>query len=116
MSVVYIIAGINHFISPDIYIKLIPLYIPFRETANYTAGLAEILLGILLIPKSTRNIAAWGIILILITFILAHVYMIQMAPFYMGETLVTPFIAWIRLPLQGLLIYWAWIYTKKTHG
>jgi uncharacterized membrane protein len=80
----------------------------------YFSGVLEIAFGILLLIKKTRKLAAVLIILMLIAFIPAHIYIIQKAPFILGKILVTPFIAWARLPLQLLFIVWAWYYHKKT--
>jgi uncharacterized membrane protein len=112
MAVLYIAAGVNHFINPRAYFKLIPPYLPNPIAFNYAAGFAEIIGGILLFFPVTRSFAAWGIIAMLIAFLPAHIYMIQKAPMNMGIFVITPFIAWIRLPLQLLLMYWAYSFTK----
>lgn len=103
----YLIAGSNHFVHPDAYLKLIPPYFPFPKILNLLAGFFEVLFGLMLIFKSTRKYAVYGIILMLIVFISAHIYMIQLAPFMLGKLLVTKTAAWIRLPLQAVLIAWA---------
>ncbi len=108
-TLLYLLAGINHFWHPESYYGIIPTYLPWHELINYTAGIAEIGLAILLLFKATRKWAAYGIIAMLIAFIPAHIYMIQKAPFAMGAITVTPFIAWVRLLVfQPLLIAWAW--------
>jgi uncharacterized membrane protein len=79
------------------------------------AGAFELLLALMLIFNKTRQLAAWGIILMLIAFIPVHIDMIIRAPFLLGGSImVTPFIAWLRLiVLQPLLMAWAWWYTKS---
>jgi len=109
----YLIAGINHFRNPDSYIKIIPAYLPFPTYLNLTAGFFEILFAILFLFVETRQFAAWGIILMLIAFLPVHIDMIVHAPMMLGKFKVTPFIAWLRIPLQGLLILWAYWYTGK---
>lgn len=113
LSLLFILAGINHFRSPEPYLSLIPLYVPYPTLMNYLSGIIEIILGVALLFKYSQKTAAWGIIFLMIAFIPAHIYMIQKAPFTMGAALITPAIAWIRLPLQGILIVWAYIYTKN---
>jgi len=67
----------------------------------------------MLIFEKTRKLAAWGIILMLIAFLPVHIQMVKDAPLLLGNLLVTPLIAWIRLVvLQPLLIIWAWWYTR----
>lgn len=108
----YIVAGINHFVHPQGYLKLIPPYFPLPKVLNLMAGFFELLFGLLLIFKLTRKYAAYGIILMLIAFIPAHIYMIQTAPFMLGKLAVTKTGAWIRLPLQAVLIAWAYWHRK----
>ncbi len=114
MAFLYLLAGANHFISPESYLPIIPEYIPNHEFINIFAGMAEIILGIgLLIPK-TRKISAWGVILMLIAFIPAHVYFIQIGSCVEGGICTPEWLGWIRLVfIQPLLIVWAWIYTKE---
>lgn len=107
LIVLYLVAGVNHFVHPNGYIKLIPPYLPFPQVLNLVAGFFEIVFGLMLIYKPTRRYAVYGIILMLIAFIPAHIYMIQITPFMLGKLLVTKTGAWIRLPLQAVLIVWA---------
>jgi uncharacterized membrane protein len=109
----YVLAGINHFRSPDRYIRIIPAYLPAPHLLNLLAGIFEIVFGLMFIFKQTRKMAAWGIILMLIAFLPVHIDMIIHAPVMLGNFKVTPLIAWLRIPLQGLLILWAWWYTRN---
>jgi len=108
----YVLAGINHFRNPDSYIRIVPAYLPVPHLLNLLAGFFEIAFGLMLIFKQTRKMAAWGIILMLIAFLPVHIDMIIHAPMMLGDLKVTPLIAWLRIPLQGLLILWAWWYTR----
>ncbi|TDG35426.1 DoxX family protein [Pedobacter changchengzhani] len=112
-SVFYVMAGINHFRATPAYLAIMPSWIPFHLSMVYLSGVIEILLGLGLLLRKTRVFAAWLIILMLLAFLPVHIDMIQKAPFMMGEKEITPFIAWIRLPIQAILIFWAWLYTKK---
>jgi len=110
----YLVAGINHFRSPDSYYRIIPPYIPNPILVNIIAGCFELLFALGLIFRKTRPIAACGIILMLFAFLPVHISMIGNAPLKLGNLLVTPLIAWVRLVvLQPLLILWAWWYVKK---
>jgi uncharacterized membrane protein len=109
----YILAGCNHFLSTAVYYVIIPKWLPAPEFLIYFSGILEIILGLLLLFDRIRKFAALLIILMLIAFIPAHIYMIQKAPFMLGQIMVTPLIAWLRLPLQFLFIGWAGYYCKK---
>ena len=109
ICLLYIGAGINHFWHPKSYVDLIPPYFPNRILLNYFSGIAEIFSGILMIIPSTRKLAALLIIALLIVFIPAHIYWIQMHG-CISKYLCTPeWFAWIRLfPFQFVLMWWAW--------
>jgi len=108
MVLFYLLAGINHFRSPETYLKIIPPYLGDPVLINTLAGIAELVLGILLLFKPTRKLAADGIILMLLAFIPTHIYMLQTG--FCVETFCTPdWLLWLRLLLiQPLLIGWAW--------
>ena len=112
-ALIYILAGINHFRSTAGYSEIMPDWIPAHQFLIYLSGFLELILGALLLFKQTRKAAAWLIILMLLAFMPAHIYMIQKAPFLLGKIEITPLIAWIRIPFQVFFIWWAWIYTRK---
>jgi uncharacterized membrane protein len=109
----YIYAGVKHFLHPGGYVRIIPPYIPFPIYLNYLSGAFEIVFGALLIFHASRNIGAIGICLLLTAFLPVHIQMIIDAPFKLGTFTVTPLVAWLRLALQPLLIWWAWWHTKS---
>ena len=109
IPLLYIGAGINHFVRPDRYYKIIPDYFPNPVFINLFSGAAEIILGFLFLFSKTRRLAAFGIIALLIAFIPAHIVMIQNG-FCLSNGYCLPVWAlWVRLfPLQFLLMLWAW--------
>ncbi|GAC1570283.1 MAG: DoxX family protein [Chitinophagaceae bacterium] len=109
MGVLYIAAGIYHFVRPYSYVKIMPPWLPWQVQLVYISGLCEILLGLLLFPGSTRSIAAWGTIDLLIAVFPAN---IQMMLNYYHRHLPGLWITIARLPLQGVLIWWAWQYAR----
>lgn len=108
MAVAYIVAGINHFRNPAMYLKIIPHLLPWHNAINTVSGAAEILLGGLLFPPQTRNVAAWGLVALLIAVFPANV---QMAVDYTAQNHPQKWLAYLRLPVQPLLIWWALSYT-----
>ena len=105
----YVGAGVNHFANPDFYLKIMPPYVPWHKFCVGASGVAEVLLGILLLVPRTRRLAAWGIIALLIAIYPANIYVYQNQEVFPG---VPPLMHLIRLPLQGLFILWAWWYTR----
>lgn len=109
MAAIYIFAGIMHFIKPKVYLRIMPRYLPFHKQLVVLSGIAEIALGIGLLFKSTKNIAIYGIIAMLVIFLLVHFYMLS------NDKAAAGFPKWVlllRLLLQFALIYWAFGYLK----
>ncbi len=107
MALIYIIAGLNHFRSPKLYIKIIPPYLPNASLINKVSGILEILFGIMLFFKSIAPIGAVGIIVLLIGFFATHFYMLQNEK---ASLRLPKWILILRIPLQFVLIYWAYQY------
>ncbi len=113
MIIFYLLAGLNHFRSPANYQAIIPTYLGNASWINIAAGISEILLAILLLFNTTRRIAAYGIILMLLAFIPTHIYMLQYH-ICIGEYCPPDWALWIRLIiLQPILIIWAWSVRNK---
>lgn len=109
MAFFYILAGINHFRAPKFYLKIIPPFLPQKELINIITGVVEIVLGAGLIIPAIQNYAAWGIILLLVAIFPANIYHLMAR----GAGMRIPvWLLWVRLPIQFLLIYWAYVYTS----
>ena len=105
----YVLAGLNHFWHPQLYLKIIPHVLPYHNEINMAAGVAELVLALVLLPKATRSAAAWCMAILLVIVFPANV---QMAVDYTKENHPQTWAAYLRLPLQPLLIWWALSYTK----
>ncbi|MEO5984130.1 MAG: DoxX family protein [Ferruginibacter sp.] len=106
MATFYFFAGVNHFIKPLVYKKMLPPFLPFHSVLNYASGFLELGFAILLVFPKTRNFASTGIIVLLIAFIPVHIYMLQTG--WCPDKCLPEWVLWIRLiVLQPLLIYWA---------
>jgi len=105
----FILAGINHFLSPQFYLRMMPPVFPAHLFLVYVSGVLESLFGVLLlIPKFSR-VAAWLLIALLIAVFPANVYM-AMNPQLFPEFTQTAL--YVRLPLQIVLIAWAFWFTR----
>ena len=110
MTALYIVAGANHFINPKFYLRIIPPALPFPSAINYLSGALEIIFALLLIPDSTRS---WGARLLILLLIAVFPANIQMSITYYQKQYRYFWLTILRLPLQGLLIWWAWLYTRQ---
>jgi uncharacterized membrane protein len=110
MAVFYVVAGINHFVRPGMYVSIMPRFLPESSYRLLVAisGLCEAVLGLLLIPPVTRKIAGWLIIALLIVIFPAN---IQMAIDFTRRHNPYTWLTWLRLPLQLVLIWWAYKFT-----
>jgi len=86
---------------------MIPPAFPLPKLLNIISGAAEIALGIMLCIPSTSSYAAWGIIVLLLAVFPANVYMYTNDKASLG---LPKWVRLLRLPLQLLLIGWAWLY------
>lgn len=110
MSVLFVLAGVYHFVNPNFYLRIIPPYFPWHLFLVYLTGVFEIVLGIFLpIPRFTRS-AGFGLIALLIAIFPANIHMAFNTELYPE---INPIALWVRLPLQGVLIAWAFWYTRK---
>ena len=109
-GVLFIAAGANHFLNPGFYIRMMPAYLPWHSELVAISGVAEIALGALLLVPRFKVLAAWGLIALLIAVFPANLNMALHAEQF---STVSPVALWIRLPIQGLLIVWAYWYTRR---
>ncbi|MFC5412917.1 DoxX family protein [Larkinella bovis] len=104
---VYILSGFLHFFRPEPYRRIMPPYLPYPSILVFVSGMAELVLGVGLLFPATRTLAAWGLILLLIAVFPANLYMATSDQF--PDT--PAWLRWGRLPLQLVLIWWAWRFT-----
>jgi uncharacterized membrane protein len=113
-GIAFILAGANHFINPPFYLKMMPPILPAHLFLIYLSGIIEIALGILLLIPRFSKFAAWGIIALLFAVFPANIYM-AINPSLFPEFSATAL--YLRLPLQFLLIAWAfWLTKDKIDG
>ncbi len=99
----FVVAGVLHFIRPEFYVKIMPLFLPFPLELVYVSGIFEILGGIgLLIPR-LRRVAGYGLIALLIAVFPANIQMLVQNVQKEGFSIFS-WLLILRLPLQILLI------------
>jgi uncharacterized membrane protein len=103
-AIFFVVAGSFHFLKPEMYLQIMPPYIPAPQLLVAVSGVAEIAGGLGLLIHRWRRAAAWGLIALLIAVFPANIYMLQ----HPGQFQFAPWILWARLPLQAVFIAWVW--------
>jgi uncharacterized membrane protein len=104
-AIFYVVAGTLHFVKPEVYLRIMPPYVPWRLAMVLISGVCEILGGLGLLVSQTRRAAAWGLIALLVAVFPANIYMAT-NPIDAGAGSIAPMFRWGRLPLQLLLVWW----------
>jgi uncharacterized membrane protein len=108
-------AGIMHFAIPKRYEAIVPPGSPVPpKEAVQISGAAEIAGGLAVLDKRTRPLAGWWLIGLLAAVFPANVYMAVKPEEIRGLDLerIKPWMLWARLPLQPLVMLWAWRATR----
>ena len=109
LSALFIAAGINHFWHTPFYVAMMPPYLPAPLALVYLSGVAETTLGALLLFLRWQVVAGWGLIALSVAVFPANVHMA------LNPELFSQFSSiglWLRLPLQAVVIAWAYWYTR----
>ena len=107
---VMVLAGVNHFLNPGFYERIVPPALPATDALVYASGVAEIAGALGTMHPRTRRRAGWFLIATLIAVYPANVYMAVEADRFAD---VPRWALWARLPLQFLFVYWVWVATLK---
>ncbi|WP_394907036.1 hypothetical protein [uncultured Mesonia sp.] len=109
MCAMYIFAGVMHFVKPKAYVRIMPRIFKNKKRWVLISGATEILLGLTLLYEPFKDYAIFGIIAMLIVFLWVHFYMLSSKKAGLG---IPKWILILRIPLQGLLIWWAFYYLQ----
>ena len=110
LAAFFIAAGANHFRDPGFYLPTIPAWLPWHQELVDLSGGAEIIGGIAVLAPATRRAAGWGLIALLIAVFPANLHMALNPDLY---PTIPPVALWGRLPLQAVLIAWAYWFTGR---
>ena len=109
LAVLVLGAGVMHFLFPASYERIVPPYLPAPHLLVLISGACEVLGGAGLLVPSSRRLAAWGLVALLVAVLPANV---QMAFDHARWPRIPEWALWARLPIQLPLIWWAWRYTQ----
>jgi uncharacterized membrane protein len=107
LAFIMVTVGIMHIRSPQPFVSIVPAYLPAPLVLVYLSGVFEVLGGVGLILPITRKAASIGLIALYIAVFPANVNMAVNNVPINGQHF-HPWLLWLRLPLQLVLIGWAW--------
>ena len=110
LAIAFIGAGINHFLNPKFYEPMVPP--PLDKQAGpvvAVSGVAEIAGGLGVLLPLTRRLSGASLVALLIAIFPANIYM-AMFPERFKKVPRWGLLA--RLPLQPLMMWWAWSSTR----
>jgi len=108
-AALFVLAGVGHFVAPDFYLRIMPPYLPWHRPLVLVSGVFEVALGVLLLVPRFSRLAAWGLIALLVAVFPANIYVYQNQQMFP----LNPLLHLLRLPMQGVLILWAYVYTRR---
>ncbi len=106
LALIFVGAGVLHLTQTDAYVRVMPAYLPRPRELVWISGVAELAGGAGLLLPRTRRWAGAGLAALLVAVFPANVNM-ALHPASAGLG-IAPFLLWLRLPLQALLVGWVW--------
>ena len=119
MGFMLIGTGLTHFIAPKPFDSIVPPFLPGDPRLwTYLSGLAELVIAALLLISLDKKFAGkpvrlWGVYAAFALFVAVFPANIYMAIEWSSRDFPAPLFAYLRLPLQLGLFYWAWALAKE---
>jgi uncharacterized membrane protein len=112
LGITFIGAGINHFAIPSHYERIVPPSLKGRaQSVVAVSGVAEVAGGLGVLLPWTRRPAGLGLIALLAAVFPANLYMAR-TPEHFRK--IPRWALYARLPLQPLMMWWAWSATRSS--
>jgi uncharacterized membrane protein len=105
-GLMFIFAGVMHFVRPRWYLAIMPDYLPAHRELVYASGMAEIAGGVGTLVPATRKAASWWSIATLVAVFPANLHM-ALNPDRFKRVPGGKASLYARLPVQLLFIAWA---------
>jgi uncharacterized membrane protein len=112
LGLAFVGAGVNHFVMPRAYQRIVPPSMRDRAQSLVTvSGVAEVAGGLGVLLPWTRRPAGVGLIALLAAVFPANLYMARTPEDFRK---IPRWALYARLPLQPLMMWWAWTATRKS--
>jgi uncharacterized membrane protein len=111
LALFMIAAGIGHFTATRGFEQIVPAWLPAPRMIVYVSGVAEMAGGAGLLWPPTRPWAAWGLVALYVAVFPANLNQaLHRIP--LGRWHAPQWVLWLRLPLQLVLVDWAYTFTR----
>lgn len=101
-------SGVGHLVEPGFYERIVPRPLGHARFYVQASGVAEIVGGLLLAVPRTRRLGGWMVAVLLVAVFPANVQMALDGGLAGSRSIfATPLAAWLRLPFQVPLVWWA---------
>lgn len=107
LALIMIGAGIMHFTNPMFFVRMVPALLGDPLLITWVSGGCELLLGAALLWPRSRKLAGLGLIALYVAVLPANLNM-ALHPQETGAGDLQAWMLWARLPLQLVLMAWAW--------
>jgi uncharacterized membrane protein len=111
LAAFFIGAGVNHFVMPGAYRRIVPSrWQGDAKRLVAVSGAAEVVGGVGVLIGRTRRPAGLGLIALLAAVFPANLHMARVPERFRP---IPPWALYARLPLQPLMMWWAWTATRR---
>lgn len=104
----FITPGILHFTHADVFVAMMPAFLPWHLELVWLSGVFEILGGVGLLLPFSRRFAAWGLMALLVAVFPANVNM-AVNEIGLAGMPADPVLLWARLPFQLVFLAEVWV-------
>ncbi|WP_252108600.1 MULTISPECIES: DoxX family protein [unclassified Halomonas] len=105
IALFFFLGGIAHFALTDFFILAMPDYLGYHRELVLISGVFELLGAVGILVPSTRKLAGWGLIALMVAVFPANVHMALHPEAFPS---IPVWLLYARLPLQALLIAFVW--------
>ena len=100
----FVAVGISHFTDPEVFVGIMPPYLPWHLELVYLSGIFEILGGLGLLFPVSRRFAAYGLLALLVAVYPANIHML-VNEVYLEGMRREPWLLWLRMPFQFVFAF-----------
>jgi len=95
----FIAVGVEHFRNPNLFVGIVPSYLPSPLALVYLSGAFEVLGGAGLLVPRLRRLAGVGLLALLVAVYPANIHML-VNDVYLEGMAQERWLLWVRMPLQ----------------